>query len=552
MSSPKDLRLSKTRIPSHRARLILLLSLLASPAARAQPALYFSFPIVPSTNWVSYSVPLVETAWTVGSPTGPPATQAQFQSALASLRTLEIEFFGSTWVFLDNPSLGGLAWSTFDPCGDDGWASGLGVTCIDGNPPPSIDAFGTPGFEAPGRFGGDRAAAYRRNLTFDAKTKNAVFTNGVAVLVPTPDAAAAAPFTPFEWGFYDFGLGAVPAGVTNVAQVSAGSQHVLALGKNGTVTGWGDNSAGQLNIPAGLSDVVAVAAGAGHSLALKADGTVVAWGPNTYGQTTVPAGLKNAVAIAGGYNYSLALRSDGTVIGWGTGYSGGVTNPVPGLSNAVSITAQMSVNAIPGGTNYCLRRDGSILGWAAKYAYGSNSFSFVTNTTWTNLTEVATGGGSFLAVRADGTVLAGYNQTIVPTGLSNVVAVAGAGSSFSLALRADGTVVGWGDNTYNQTNIPAGLTNVQAISANGAQGLALLGTGPPVQQAPLVSPYCAGGSFSVSVPSQNGRVYALEYKNSLADTAWTGLPLVAGTGATLVLNDPNATTSQRFYRVRRW
>jgi len=39
-----------------------------------------------------------------------------------------------------------------------------------------------------------------------------------------------------------------------------------------------------------------------------------------------------------------------------------------------------------------------------------------------------------------------------------------AGELHSLALKNNGTVVAWGDNTYGQTNVPAGLTNVAAIA----------------------------------------------------------------------------------------
>ena len=82
-----------------------------------------------------------------------------------------------------------------------------------------------------------------------------------------------------------------------------------------------------------------------------------------------------------------------------------------------------------------------------------------------------------LALKSDGTVVAwGYNyygQTNVPSGLTNVVAIAG-GYYHSLALKSDGTVVAWGYNDYGQTNVPSGLTNVVAIaggvvSQSGAQ-----------------------------------------------------------------------------------
>ena len=57
----------------------------------------------------------------------------------------------------------------------------------------------------------------------------------------------------------------------------------------------------------------------------------------------------------------------------------------------------------------------------------------------------------------------GFGQTNIPSGLSNVVAIS-AGRLHSLALTAEGEVVGWGYNAYGQTNIPGGLSNVVAIS----------------------------------------------------------------------------------------
>jgi hypothetical protein len=44
----------------------------------------------------------------------------------------------------------------------------------------------------------------------------------------------------------------------------------------------------------------------------------------------------------------------------------------------------------------------------------------------------------------------------------------------------------------------------------------------------------------------------LEYSLSLTDPTWTALPLQPGNGGVLVLNDPTASATQRFYRVNRW
>jgi alpha-tubulin suppressor-like RCC1 family protein len=70
-------------------------------------------------------------------------------------------------------------------------------------------------------------------------------------------------------------------------------------------------------------------------------------------------------------------------------------------------------------------------------------------------------------LKADGTVVAwgnnDYGQTDVPVGLGNVVAIA-AGDSHNLALKADGTVVAWGWNGEGETDVPEGLSNVVAVA----------------------------------------------------------------------------------------
>jgi hypothetical protein len=85
-------------------------------------------------------------------------------------------------------------------------------------------------------------------------------------------------------------------------------------------------------------------------------------------------------------------------------------------------------------------------------------------------------------LKADGTLVAwGENtdaegnvtaQSVVPWGLTNVVAIA-AGEYHSLAVKRDGTVVAWGDNSQDQCNVPAGLSNVVAVAGGGGHSLAL-------------------------------------------------------------------------------
>ncbi|HWH71253.1 MAG TPA: immunoglobulin domain-containing protein, partial [Candidatus Sulfotelmatobacter sp.] len=110
----------------------------------------------------------------------------------------------------------------------------------------------------------------------------------------------------------------------------------LALKADGTVVAWGAFSP-LTSVPAGLSNVIAISAGSSHNLALKSDGTVRAWGSSSL-QTNVPAGLSNVVAVAAGLNRSLALKADGAVVTWGSQKP----NALSGLSNVTAVAASWS------------------------------------------------------------------------------------------------------------------------------------------------------------------------------------------------------------------
>jgi hypothetical protein len=101
----------------------------------------------------------------------------------------------------------------------------------------------------------------------------------------------------------------------------------------------------------------------------------------------------------------------------------------------------------------------------------------------TDAVAIATGGAHSLALKSNGTVVGwgdnSYGQATPPLGLTDVVAIS-AGNSHSLALKNDGTVVGWGRNDFGQATPPPGLVDVAAISAGGAS-LALKNDGTVVE-----------------------------------------------------------------------
>jgi alpha-tubulin suppressor-like RCC1 family protein len=100
-----------------------------------------------------------------------------------------------------------------------------------------------------------------------------------------------------------------------------------------------------------------------------------------------------------------------------------------------------------------------------------------------------------------------YGQTDVPAGLDNVAAVA-AGSMFSLALKRDGTIVGWGTNIAGVLDIPSNLGEVEAIAAGHDHCLALRADGTVASwgartQVPAdlhdVVAVSAGGTFDLAL-----------------------------------------------------
>lgn len=101
----------------------------------------------------------------------------------------------------------------------------------------------------------------------------------------------------------------------------------------------------------------------------------------------------------------------------------------------------------------------------------------------TDVAAVAGGTSHSLALKKDGTVVAwgdnSQGQTNVPSNLSGVIAIA-AGDGYSLALKTDGTVTAWGNNRYGQLNVPPDLQGVTAIAAGVTHALALRNDGTVV------------------------------------------------------------------------
>ncbi|CAH2212266.1 RCC1 domain-containing protein [Tepidibacter aestuarii] len=204
-----------------------------------------------------------------------------------------------------------------------------------------------------------------------------------------------------------------------------------------------------------LTNVISISAGNRHSLALKADGTVWAWGSNSNGQ------LGDGTS---GTNKDIPVQVKDA------------TDPTGFLTNVIAVFASWR-------HSLALKIDGTVWAWGNNYdgqlgdaTSGSNKNMpvQVKDTTdptgfLTNVTTISAGWFHSLALKADGTVWAWGNNSKGQLGngtsgtnekipvqvkdhtafLTNVIAVF-ASWSHSLALKADGTVWTWGNNYDGQ------------------------------------------------------------------------------------------------------
>ncbi len=148
------------------------------------------------------------------------------------------------------------------------------------------------------------------------------------------------------------------------------------------------------------------------------------------------------------------------LLAWGQNYS----EDTPVLSELPIV----SVSAYERGS-YAVTRDGEVVGFL-----GSDRFSPVGMTDVVAVAEK-------LVLKSDGTIESWLGDPLSlvplpPSGLRDVVDLQ-SGRDYMLALKADGTVVTWGDNGYGQTNMPSGLSNVVQIAAGDIHAMALMEDG---------------------------------------------------------------------------
>jgi alpha-tubulin suppressor-like RCC1 family protein len=289
------------------------------------------------------------------------------------------------------------------------------------------------------------------------------------------------------------------------------SGNSFAIRNDGTLWAWGRNSVyGQL----GLNDMVdrsspvqvgtetnwlQIVASYEHTHALKTNGTLWSWGANTEGQlginsttsTSSPVQVgtnTNWKSIAtdggstGGYSQTMAIRTDGTLWKWGSNLQGemgiGISGTAGRRSSPVQIGTETNwASSVVGSYSaLAIRTDGTLWAWGSNTSGqlglgqgSSGSYSSpVQIGTETNWVSGSYGEQNGVLLKTNGYAYSigrdslGYNVTLlgsinrsspVQIGYENTWVSASNYNESSIAVRTDGTLWVWGDNSSGKLGI---------------------------------------------------------------------------------------------------
>ena len=246
-------------------------------------------------------------------------------------------------------------------------------------------------------------------------------------------------------------------------RISAGTYYSGYVDPDGGLWMWGRGDDGELGdgisgdrdiqtVPVKVLDnVVSVSASEGdddggmYTAALQADGSLWTWG-NAWGGLLGNGGGGNAVggwveecqnvpvkilddvaAVSCGRSSAAAVKTDGSLWMWGPVYLDGFirvhTTPIKVMDDVAAVDCGYLNTAV-------IKTDGSLWAWGASVMVGNG---YEGNTTM----------GSNL------------HQTI-PVKLLDDVAAVSCGSSFSAAIKTDGSLWTWGTNEYSQLGVAGG------------------------------------------------------------------------------------------------
>ena len=228
--------------------------------------------------------------------------------------------------------------------------------------------------------------------------------------------------------------------------VNAGWEHACGVTTYGSVECWGTDDNGQATPPPG--SFVSVSAGTNHTCGVKTDGAVTCWGSDDSGQSTPPSG--SFASVSAGEGHTCGVNTDRSVVCWGSDEDGQSTPP------------SGSFASVSAGTDHTcgVKTDRSIMCWGSDFQQQSSGDGMLT----------------VLTSMINGRFSVSRTQATLPGSFASV----SAGFWYTCAVKTDGAVICWGNDSAGSTKPPsvrvhmANLALLALVTALSFSAVALL------------------------------------------------------------------------------
>ncbi|MFZ5875057.1 MAG: hypothetical protein ACOYXU_01490 [Nitrospirota bacterium] len=348
--------------------------------------------------------------------------------------------------------------------------------------------------------------------------------------------------------------------------VAAGDDHTLAIAEDGSLWAWGLNNNGQLGVNdtvtrlapvrvGSANDWLDIDGGGAHSVGIRRsadealDGSLWVWGDNSHGQLgdgTV-AGSENPMQVGtdtswasvfAGASSTMAVKTDQTLWGWGRNARGelGIAQNASGLesvpvqtgnasyrwaaadfgiAHSVMLTADGRL-FVAGANPYGEVGNGDVSSKAVPVQVGSAGNNWTGTSLsagWSHSTAVDSSGGLWTwgsnayGQLGDGTRVDRDVPVQVPAGTGLTWLAVSAGAGHTAAIRADGRIFTWGDNSFGQLGRALGDNGEQCSQTPAPCGSETPGEIP---QFLGFDPWVAvtAGAFHTVAITRNGELWA--------------------------------------------